>query len=419
MRRELAALAAFVLPATLAQAAHAGGLARPNVVGSRAIGWGGAYTAVADDPTALHFNPAGMALQLDDTVLVGAEGIVAPRSYKPLDADGNLGPAQSPSNAPAFLPVLGYVTRLHQDRVPSRWALGIGLWSTYGGALDYGAPDPKVKAINSTTIGLIEVVPGIAYEVNDFLQLGAAFRLGYGIFSVNATRHTAAQVEASSTGLGTGFTLGAMVSPTETLRLGLVWRSPINIDTKGSADIDVGGTGTIQHVDASLEQNWPQQASIAAHWQVSPALALALQADWTDWSAMQGLTVVAGPVSDTNQTDFEDSYAAHIGAQYTLSDALALRGGYTLDGNAVPDRTIDRTFLDQRKHCVAVGLGWEMREWVTFDVALESVFGPVRHVPDNSADYAGPGGFGSRANVAPGDHEGQIYSLELAAQFHY
>ena len=71
---------------------------------------------------------------------------------------------------------------------------------------------------------------------------------------------------------------------------------------------------------------------------------------------------------------------------------------------------------DQRKHCVATGASWKVRDWMTLDAAFEAVFGPVRHVADNSADYPV---FSTRANIAPGDHQGQIYTLEIAAQFHY
>jgi len=57
--------------------------------------------------------------------------------------------------------------------------------------------------------------------------------------------------------------------------------------------------------------------------------------------------------------------------------------------------------------------------WTTVNqgaIAVEAVFGAVRHVPNNDADYMT---FPARANVAPGDHEGQIYTLELGARFAY
>src|SRR5262245_51719450 len=117
--------------------AHAGGIGRPNPISARSIGMGGAFTAVADDPSALHFNPAGLALQPRDGFLFGGELIFAPRTYTPItDANGR-GEDQSPHNTPNFVPTVGYMTRFKRDGVPSRLAFGVGLWNTFGGALTY------------------------------------------------------------------------------------------------------------------------------------------------------------------------------------------------------------------------------------------------------------------------------------------
>ncbi|HEY1584663.1 MAG TPA: hypothetical protein VGH63_03185, partial [Polyangia bacterium] len=72
MKRALAfaAAALFVSTASLHDARGAG-LSRPNIVGARAIGMGGAFTAIADDPTAVWYNPAGTALYGDNVFYVG------------------------------------------------------------------------------------------------------------------------------------------------------------------------------------------------------------------------------------------------------------------------------------------------------------------------------------------------------------
>jgi long-chain fatty acid transport protein len=394
--------------------AHAAGFARPNIISARGVGWGGAFTAIADDPTALHYNPAGMASQPGDTVLVGAETIVAPRTYKPLEDDGSLGETQSPADDPNFLPVLGYVTRVQQNDQPSHFAFGIGFWDTFGGSLEYEkGPD---NAINSTTIALLEVVPGMAYEVNDFLQLGVAFRLGIGLFAVNSTTRPAVTrtTDVSTSGIAGGLSLGMMVKPTPTLRIGTVWRSSITVDTKGDGTIDFGQGP--KPVDASLRQSWPQQAALGVHLQATPRLGVAVQADWTDWSQMHHLLIVAQAAENDEDVDFHDSYALHAGVEVGVSDAVDLRAGYTFDSNAVPDRTIERTFLDLPKHAFALGGSFVVKRWLVIDAAAEAVMSPTRHVPDNSADYLD---FPARANAAPGDHNGQIYTLELAFEFKY
>src|SRR3954468_21516568 len=85
----------FALLAALLAAgtAHAGGLGRPNNISARGVGMGGAWTAFADDATAVWFNPAALS-DIDPQVNVGAEVVVGPRSYTPVADDGTRGPAQ-------------------------------------------------------------------------------------------------------------------------------------------------------------------------------------------------------------------------------------------------------------------------------------------------------------------------------------
>src|SRR6266511_2885199 len=70
--------------------AHAAGLSRPSVVGARAIGLGGAFTAIADDPTAAWHNPSVLALYGENVAYLGGELVFTQRTYTP-DAQSTLG----------------------------------------------------------------------------------------------------------------------------------------------------------------------------------------------------------------------------------------------------------------------------------------------------------------------------------------
>src|SRR5947208_15617240 len=90
----------------------AAGLQRPNVGGARAVGMGGAYTAVADDPSAVWYNPAGTAFYGDNVVVLGAELVLLDRAYQP-SAGSPLATMGSPTNQyihentpPAFIPYI-------------------------------------------------------------------------------------------------------------------------------------------------------------------------------------------------------------------------------------------------------------------------------------------------------------------------
>ncbi|HWE31152.1 MAG TPA: hypothetical protein VHB97_24260, partial [Polyangia bacterium] len=126
----------------LSSHAHAAGLSRPNVVGARAIGMGGAFTAVADDPTAVWYNPSGTAIYGDNVGYVGGELIFTNRSYTP-DAQSPLGQAGitnkiTENTAPTFIPVLGFTTRFGLGKnAPTRFAFSIAAYDAYGGSISF------------------------------------------------------------------------------------------------------------------------------------------------------------------------------------------------------------------------------------------------------------------------------------------
>src|SRR6476469_8872344 len=91
----------------ISSTAYAGGTSRPNLISARGVGIGGAFTGIADDVTAVYFNPAALD-DLESQAMIGAELVYGPRSYKPLNNDGTTGPAQSTSVV-APVPAIGVV----------------------------------------------------------------------------------------------------------------------------------------------------------------------------------------------------------------------------------------------------------------------------------------------------------------------
>jgi long-chain fatty acid transport protein len=418
MRRVIAAAALLSIVST--RDAEAGGLGRPNVISARAFGFGGAFGPIADDASALHYNPAGMALQPKSSVLFGAEVILAPRSYTPIRADNSIGEPQEPDDTPVVVPTLGFVGRPKVRGVPSRLAFGVGLWNTFGGQLRYDKGDPSEPALDYVQDAVIEVVTGIAYEVNDFLSIGGALRVGIGLFSIEATAKPA-DGEFSATGIGAGLTLGMMIRPSKKLQIGLTWRSAMTISTSGDGELLLDPLQPPAPVDVTHDQNWPQSASLGVAFLPTSNLRLAVQADWTDWSYVETIEVHFPGRNILDQIydeDWDDTYALHAGGEVLVTPALAVRAGYTFDSQAVPDRTIERQYLDAPKHAVGGGLGVQIHESWRVDAAFEYIFGPAREIENNRQEYS-DAGWPDRANVAPGTHEGNVYTFELQAQFQY
>ena len=386
--------------------AHAGGIGRPNTISARGVGMGGAWTAWADDATAVYFNPAAMDA-IDPHVMAGGELVLNPRSYTPVADDGTRGADQS-TTIVAPLPAVGVVGRFWYDGEPSRFTLGAGVWNTFGGKVDF--PVTGNSAIDATQDAVIEANAGASLRISDKLAIGGTFRLGYGLFSVDATKNPF-DAHMSASGLGVGMAWGLLLRPTEDMRVGLAWRSALHVTTTGTGTVEVV-PGTPIHTPIEQRQTWPQQVS-AGFGRRFGAVKLALQVDWTQWSQIHAFVVTfpTGMVPDqTYPADWSDTWTARIGGEYAASSSLALRAGVYFDSKAVPDRTIERQYIDNDKLGVAAGVGYRAGDW-RVDAAVDVVMSTTRKVPNNNA---GTMMYPADRNIAPGDYAGTLVTFELA-----
>lgn len=384
-----------------ASSALAGGLERPNGISARAVGQGGAFCAIADDATAWHWNPGAAALTAP-SVLVGAEVVIAPRSYVPIDAAGVRGPAQEPETPIVPLPSLGVAVRASE-----RVTVGAGVWSPFGGQLRY---EPTgASAIDASQDAVIEVVGGVAYRVTPTLAIGGTVRLGIGLFAVEATDKPVTS-DISGFGIGPGVGVGVAWRPHPRVALGATWRSAMDVEVSGTGELAIGAG---LDLDMSHTQHWPQSIELGAAFAATPTVRVAAQVDWTGWSSFEELAVrfPARPAADqVFPLDWDDSLTARLGVQWAATATATVRAGAYVDGNAVPDRTIERQYLDDTKVGGSVGGGVRFGAW-RVDGALDVVTGPPRTVPDNSAEV---GAFSGLRNLAPGEHEGSVITFELA-----
>ncbi|MBK9168820.1 MAG: outer membrane protein transport protein [Bryobacterales bacterium] len=108
-----------------------------NELGARAQGMGGAFTAIADDASALFFNPAGLAFQKGTNFQMEALAINGQFRFVPSDTPpGAVVPEKGFSGAigQPFIPVASmYFSR----RMSERWSLGFALYTPNGLAANF------------------------------------------------------------------------------------------------------------------------------------------------------------------------------------------------------------------------------------------------------------------------------------------
>ncbi|MCA9677242.1 MAG: outer membrane protein transport protein, partial [Myxococcales bacterium] len=371
------------------------------------VGMAGAFAAIADDATALSINPAGCAFA-EPGGLVALELVLAPRSYVPIDAAGTRGPSEDASAfAPA--PVLGILFK--PGGADSPVTLGVGAWNSYGGILSWDPPaSDQVAAITKSEELAFDVVMGGGWKIDDRFAIGASLRMGLGLFAVTAQKKPV-NSDLSAIGIGVGANVGVMIRPTPTISIGAGWRSAMNVTTSGSGTLDIANVPT--NVDDEHIQHWPQALSTSVAIAPSPDFLVAAQVDWTGWSSFESLDITfPGQSTGLNQhfdLDWKDTFTIRLGGQYHLGGRTMVRGGVLWDGNAVPDRTIERQYLDSSKYSASLGATFGVSSRMVLDVGADAVFGPKRVVADNSGSVSAQ--WPEQVNTSPGEHSGQVFTL--------
>ena len=142
--------------------------------GAAATGQGTAFAAQADDPSAIHFNPAGMT-QLRGVQFYAGTNLIGGHttfnsSATNATVEGNFGGAVS--NPP---PSQIYLTANLQDLgvdLLKDWVVGIGVTSPFGINIEYPNNSQFATVLTKASLPLIDIKPTVAFKVNEYLSIG-------------------------------------------------------------------------------------------------------------------------------------------------------------------------------------------------------------------------------------------------------
>lgn len=236
--------------------------------GTRAVGLGGAFRGVADDWSAIYWNPAGMAFMQNPQFGFGVEFLNPVASLTPAQVNGHAlhGYADFEVNATNrwFVdPSFGYIKPM------GNWAFGIGAFGPFGLGAEwdlYSLPagfNPNLEFPEKDLISdmkVFTIMPAMAYRFNDKVSFGLALNLVYGSITIKqpklianpllANPLTAALVRApydyfptfqnlEGSGFGFGFNSGLLFKPNDKLSVGVNFRYYTDVNINGKIKVDL------------------------------------------------------------------------------------------------------------------------------------------------------------------------------------
>ncbi|MER2998993.1 OmpP1/FadL family transporter [Pontibacter populi] len=358
--------------------AMAGGY-QVNLASQRQIGMGHTGTGLVTGTSSIFFNPGAMA-QARNGITIGASAIVSKIAYQAPDY------SETAADNPTGTPFQVYGVYGINDKIK----VGLGVYTPFGSTVNWGSEWYGRKGLNELSLKAIYIQPTISYQVTDKLGIGAG--VTYTIGSVNLQRTLPIEGEGGAeAGIeldgdaksAFGYNLGIFFQPTDKLSLGLSYRSKVDVEVE-EGDVTYSN---LENLSASARTNFPDGAQFAATlplpstlsfgigYNATEKLTLAVDISRVGWSEYEELRFdftkpVGGNTTSASARNYEDTYIYRIGAEYKVTDALALRAGAYYDETPVQDGYLTPETPDADSRGLSVGLGYSINENISIDASF-------------------------------------------------
>lgn len=346
--------------------AYAGG----PIHGARAAGMGTAFIGLADDPSALLYNPAGIT-QLSGSQIYTGVTVLAPRSeYSSVVAN------ETTKSRYFFPPHLYWTSELGTRQL----VFGLALDAPFGiGGRQWDEQGATRYLSTENMITTFAVNPTVAWKVTPKLSLAAGVDYLYADMqmermidqSLVGAADGRARVETD--GDDWGYNFGLLFRTNDFWQFGLAYRSEIKVDFNGDMRLSgiaaplqplFGGADFSTAVQTA--STFPEIYSIGVALRPTDRLVLAVDAELVRWSSFDQSTLklaqpvrAAGLTDTTTTLDWDDSLQLKIGGEYRLNEAWKLRAGYAFIQGVVPEHTLGPENPDADQHNFSIGAGWQ------------------------------------------------------------
>lgn len=439
-----------------------------------ASAWAGGFSATrfggehghpaTDDPTAIYYNPAGLAYGHGTRGLI--EGLFA---YRTVDYTRDPGDIDDPNasaddiaanSGKASLanviasPFIGVASDLGIDGL----GVGLGIYAPFGGQTSWdknsayegdrmypGAIDGPARwsSIEGEQRSVYFSVGGAWRTKSSKFGVGAAINVISSSLSLVRARNVdgtdnvvndqggvqEGRALLDLTDLTFSASVGVMFKPTDCSRIGISYQAQ-----PGFGEMTLDGTLTNKYgaaepftVDVQMRQQLPDSIRVGGEWRAAEKVKLHFAADYQRWSAFKDQCLVQtgiGPAKCAFKPDgsldtakgganvlvdipreWNDTFSFRVGGAYELNEKAELNGGIMFDSNAVPDEMLEPALIDTNKVIGQLGGRYQ----ATRNVDVTGTLGYVGYFSRSTAPRAVDPAIPSRNPDMAGD-----YSLMVA-----
>jgi len=357
-----------------------------NGVGTKAIAMGGAFIGLADDFSAIYWNPAGLVQIKKPMIGLFQTNLITSGTYRfpTLGIDATSSEVY-PSGA------LGFI-----KPVSDKLALGILGYVPSGSGAEWNGDDlAKLSSGKSfewkSFIAIMSVSPAIAYQVSKHLSVGASLNINYGLLKLKRPVGLG-QYDESAHAVTVNANLGFLLKPVEQLAIGLSIRTPTKVNFAGDAKMAGAALlGLPGESDLDRVGNQPLWLGCGVALKLIRNLTVTADLQFTNWVELETI-----PVEYTDRgwdqaalkakygygdldLKWKNTTQARFGLEYVVSPAVRLRAGFYTDPAPSPVSTLTILLPNIAYNAYTVGFGYQNKR-ITLDAGFEYLKGKEREV---------------------------------------
>jgi len=352
--------------------------------GAAASAMGNAFAAQADDPSALHYNPAGLTQVRGLQFMAG--GLSSGGSTDFTSPTGMTAQGDRNGTAAWPPPVHTYITAKVKDLGLEAFgdlSVGIGLTVPFGSLTRWPSDGPFRTSTTFSALPLLDIKPTLAYKLTENISLG----LGADIYTFSglageghAERQSVwpgglmipagSKIELFGKDTSAGFNASLLYKALQNTdgkpraNIGIVYRSQATLHLSGAllangANVsDARATLVLPQVMTGAIAIWPVRTG-EREWK------LEVDVDYVGWKSVRNLDVtLENGVTIPQPQNWHSTYAVMVGTEYKWLAieslphwVVAVRAGYTHQQNQMPDLTFDPGIPSADLNIVGGGLG--------------------------------------------------------------
>lgn len=375
-----------------------------NIRGAKAVAMGGAFTAIADDPSAVYWNASGLSF-LKGTNFMLSSHLVAPQtSFRGVTPFVD----KTRTENRVFFPTHLFVTHTLNEK----FALGIGFTQPFGLGTTWDENWVGKYLAVETSLKTYVVPAVVSFRPIETLSISAGFLYGFADVAISrkgfididpssddnpAILYDDAFVELEgSDKFAYGFNAGLTFRPNEFISVGASYTSEMEYEFEGTATTTAPSQFASQvpsgNITASLTT--PQNFAIGLAVNVTKDLKLSGEYQYVGWSSYDTLAVDFENEAYTDIASprlYKNSYILRLGGYYKLNEQVGLIGGFYFDKMPVDPENLNPSLADSDRLGFSFGIDAQLFEKLKIVGSYLYIVAKELTV-DNSTQIYTPGG---------------------------